>query len=93
MSGGHGHKSEPTVPIFHDRLGRGILLTTFLWIMFRAKENNGNMFGFNLPWLQPHEVHEHFKYVDSDELGKPPTLVEEEEHDEDEEEHEEEEEE
>lgn len=97
MSGGHGHNTEPTVPVFHDRLGRGILIVTFLWIFYRAKENNGKIFGFNQPWHEAHEDHEHISYenvnITHDAM---PVLKEEEEHgdhDEHEDEHEEEEEE
>jgi hypothetical protein len=40
----HGHGHEPHVPEFYDNLGKVMLVGTFLWIFYRAKENNGNIF-------------------------------------------------
>eukprot|EP01041_Mallomonas_annulata_P007544 gene7544-15453_t len=79
--GGHGHH-EPHIPVLHDMVGKGMLITCFLWIFYRFKENNGKIFGFNLPWLEEHE-HEHFHFVHED-AGSMPTLSED-----DEDEHEE----
>lgn len=54
----HGHDHhKPSIPVFHDRLGKGILILTYLWIMYRFKEDNGKMFGYNLPWDAPHDDH------------------------------------
>lgn len=92
FSAGSGHNTVPHVPEFHDRLGRGILIVTFLWIFYRAKENNGNIFGYNLPWHQAHEEHVHLAFeVAGDHGDAMPTEAEAEEHSEDDEEEEEEE--
>lgn len=86
--GGHGH-GGPHVPEFHDQLGKFCLVSAFLWIMYRAKENKGQLFGLYQPWLHEHE-HVHIHYHEGGESGDSmPTIEEEEEHED--EEHEEEE--
>jgi hypothetical protein len=94
FSGGHSPHTDPIVPEVHDRIGRGLLFATFMWIFFRAREDNGKLFGLNLPWNEPHDDHSHpsYEYADGDEFGeKMPVLKAEEEHDEEDEEEEEEE--
>ena len=89
FSGGGGYNHEPTVPVFHDRLGKAILISTFLWIFFRAKENNLKLFGYNLPWNEEHHHEEHLNFENAGEHGDAmPTLQADEEH-EDHDEHEE----
>lgn len=94
FSAGHGHSGEPTVPEFHDKVSKGMLMVTYLWILYRIKDDNGKIFGFNLPWFEAHEDHEHLSFEIAGDIGDTmPVLKEEEEHDEEEheEEHEEEE--
>lgn len=77
-SGGH---HGPHVPEFHDKLGQFVLVTGFVWIMYRARENKGQLFGLYEPWLHEHH-HEHHHYVKGGENGDSmPTLEEHEEHD------------
>ena len=95
FSGGHSPDTEPIIPVVHDRIGRGLLFVTFMWIFFRAREDNGKLFGLNLPWNEPHEDHSHtsYEYAEDDVVGElMPIMKEEEEHDEDEDHDEEEEE-
>lgn len=64
-----------------------MLFATFMWIFFRAREDNGKLFGLNLPWNEPHDDHPHtsYGYADDDEVGEMmPIMKEEEEHDEEE---------
>ena len=82
-SGGHGHghgHDEPQVPVFYDKLGKFCLVTAYLWIMYRFKEDKGQLFGFYKPWLEEHD-HDHHHFVDRG-LDKAPTIVEEDEDDE-----------
>jgi hypothetical protein len=65
--GGPGHH-EPHIPVFHDRLGKFCLVSAFVWIFYRAKENKGQLFGLYHPWLHEHE-HEHFHFVESGDHG------------------------
>jgi hypothetical protein len=86
--GGHGGHGGPHIPEFHDNLGKFCLVSAFLWIFFRAKENKGQIFGWYLPWLHEHE-HLHLHYMEGGDVGDSmPTLNDD---DEEEEEHEEEE--
>lgn len=86
--GGHGHHG-PHVPEFHDKLGKACLVAAFFWIMYRAKENKGQLFGIYRPWEHEHE-HEHLHFVEGGDQGDAmPTLEEHE--DDDDEEHEDEE--
>jgi len=89
-AGGHGHgHDELHVPVFYDNLGRVCLIFAYLWIMYRFKEDKGQLFGFYKPWLEEHE-HEHHRFIDTA-MDKAPTFVEEDEDDEDHDEEEEEE--
>jgi hypothetical protein len=84
-AGGHGHgHDELHVPEVYDRVGKGLLIFAYLWIMYRFKEDKGQIFGFYKPWLDEHE-HEHHRFIDTA-MDKAPTYVEEE--DEDDEDHE-----
>lgn len=59
------HHEGPHVPEGYDKLGKLCLLTAYLWIFWRIKEDNGQLFGYYQPWLHPHEhVHHHFKSND-----------------------------
>ena len=82
--GGHGHGHGPHVPEFHDKLGKFCLVSAFFWIMYRAKENKGQLFGLYAPWLHEHE-HDHLHFVEGGDQGDSmPTLEEhDDEHDED----------
>jgi hypothetical protein len=80
---GHGHH-EPHAPEFHTKLGKLILVSAFLWILFRAKENNGQILGYNLPWEQEHH-HEHIHFKDNETVDSIPVLEHEEEEEEEEE--------
>lgn len=82
------HHHGPHVPAGYDLLGKLCLVTAYLWIFHRLKEDNGQLFGFYQPWLHPHE-HDHFEIPQIDaEVLKSTRALNEEEH-EDEEEHEE----
>ena len=86
FSGGHDPYHEPHVPEFHDRLSQVMLISTFLWVMYRTKEDNGKIIGKNLPWDEAHEDHEHLSFeIDGDVGDKMSILKEEEEHEEEEE--------
>lgn len=86
FSGGHDPYHEPTVPEFHGRLSQIMLISTFLWIMYRAKEDNGKIIGMNLPWNEAHEHHEHLSFEVAGDVGDTMSiLIEEEEHEEEEE--------
>ena len=39
----HGH-DEPHVPVFYDNLGKACIVFCLLWVFYRAKENNGQLF-------------------------------------------------
>lgn len=84
---GHGH-DELHVPEVYDKVAKGLLIFAYLWIMYRFKEDKGQIFGFYKPWLEEHE-HKHHRFIDTG-LDKAPTYVEEDE-DEDDEDHEDEE--
>ena len=81
----HGH-DEPHVPKFYDKLGKFCLLTCYLWIFHRLREDKGQLFGLYKPWEHEHE-HSHLEYQLSDDHGAAPTLAEHEEEEEEEEEH------
>ena len=82
-SSGGGHNHEPHVPIFYDRMANFFMLTMWLTVMFRAKDNKGAFLNLYQPWLHPHEHHDHgVKYVDTG-LDTMPAVAEgEDEHDE-----------
>ena len=86
--GGHGHGHGPHIPEFHDKLGKFCLVSAFFWIMYRAKDNKGQIFGWYQPWLHSHE-HEHLHYVIGGEQGDAMPTLEEHEEEEEEEEHDE----
>ena len=70
MGGGGG----PSVPEGYDKLGQFCLVSAFFWIMYRAKENKGQLFGLYAPWLHEHD-HAHLHYAqDGDEGDTMPTL-------------------
>ena len=84
-SHGHGHDDHghddhahhgPHVPEGYDKIGTFCLLTAYLWVLYKFKKDNGQLFGYYQPWLHEHE-HEHFHFT-TDESGKV-VLVEEEE--------------
>lgn len=76
MGGGGG---EPHVPEGYDKLGTFCLVSAFFWIMYRGKENRGQLFGLYLPWLDEHD-HHHLHYAEEGDGGDTmPTLEEEEE--------------
>lgn len=84
--GGHGDHHGPHIPEFHDNLGKFCLVSAFLWIFYRAKENKGQIFGWYAPWLHEHE-HLHLHYVEGGDVGDSmPTLSEADEHEDHEEE-------
>jgi hypothetical protein len=78
FSGGHDPYHEPHVPEFHGRLSQILLISTFLWVMYRAKEDNGKIIGMNLPWNDAHHHHD---------VGDTMSVLNEEEEHEEEEEH------
>lgn len=87
----HGHNDHhhgPHVPVFYDKLAKFCLVTTYLWIMYRIKEDKGQIFGYYKPWLDEHH-HEHLHFIEED-PDKIPSL-EEENHDHEDEDHEDEE--
>jgi hypothetical protein len=73
-------------------VGHFLFLLCYLWIMYRAKENNGQIFGFNLPWnVDADDGHHHAVHYVPDEDDetpeiKAPKIQEEEEHEDEEEE-------
>lgn len=84
--GDHGHSShghhadEPHVPEFYDKLGKFMLITTYLWVFYRLKEDKGQLFGFYQPWLHEHAHEEEPQYQIAGDYGDSmPTLPEEEE--------------
>lgn len=80
-SHGHGHHHEPHVPQFYDKLGKSFLLFAYLWILYRAKEDKGQLLGFYKPWLHEHE-HEHYEFAEGGVHGdNVPGLVEHEDED------------
>lgn len=84
---GDGHAQELHVPEFHAKLAKALLLTTYLWILYRFKEDRGQILGLYKPWLHEHKhVHYHYKKsgVEGDAM---PVLVDDDE-DENEDEHE-----
>lgn len=85
MGGGGG---GPHVPEGYARLGQFCLVSCWFWILYRAKENRGQLFGLYLPWLDEHE-HHHYHYVEDGDQGDTMPLLEEahdDEHDEEEDE-------
>lgn len=89
-AGGHGdgHHHGPHVPEFHDKLAKFCLVSAFFWIMYRAKENKGQLFGWYQPWLHEHE-HTHIHFAAAGDCGDNMPTVEEEHNEEEEEEEEE----
>ena len=93
--GGHHHGSHSSeyggihlhVPAFYDNLGKGCLIITYLWIMYRFKEDGAQLFGLYKPWLHPHD-HLHIHFVDK-ELGDTMPEIEDEDHHDEEEDHDE----
>ena len=71
-------------PEGYKKIGTFVLLTGYLWIMYRLKEDKGALFGMYKPWLHPHEHAEHTHFVEGGDFGDTmPTLTESEEHDDD----------
>jgi hypothetical protein len=60
-SHGHGHHHEPHVPEGYAMVGKFCLITCYLWVMYRLKEDKGQLFGLYQPWLHEHH-HEHIHY-------------------------------
>ena len=54
-SGGKFAHSEPHVPILYQRISNGLLITTYLWIFYRFKQDGALIFGFYKPWLEDHD--------------------------------------
>ena len=62
---GHGHGHEDFhVPEFHAKLGKVVLVTTYLWILYRFKEDRGQIFGLYKPWLYEHHNERTILFVD-----------------------------
>ena len=47
MGGGGG--GGPHEPLGYKKLGNFCMVSMFVWIMYRAKENKGQLFGLYLP--------------------------------------------
>ena len=81
----HGHDSHahhgPHVPDFYDKLGKFCLVTAYVWVMYRFKVDNGQIFGYYKPWLHEHE-HEHLHFKSEGRYGENVVLVEDEEEEE-----------
>jgi hypothetical protein len=56
MGSAAGHEG-PHVSKPHYYASKFLLVTTYLWIMYRFKEDNGQLLGQYEPWKHPH-VHE-----------------------------------
>mmetsp|Transcript_1471 Transcript_1471/g.2415 ORF Transcript_1471/g.2415 Transcript_1471/m.2415 type:complete len:107 (-) Transcript_1471:108-428(-) len=79
---GAGGHHGPHVPEFYDKLGKYCLVTAYVWVMYKLKQDNGQLFGYYQPWLHEHD-HEHFHFTTEDEDGfGVPQLAEEEDDDE-----------
>ena len=50
------------MPEGYDALSKVMLVSCYLWIMYRMKEDKGQLFGMYKPWEHPHE-HGHAKWV------------------------------
>jgi hypothetical protein len=75
MGGGHGHGDGIHVPEGYAKIGKFVLVFGWFWIMYRAKENKGQLFGLYYPWLHEHE-HTHHHFVEGGSQGDAmPTLV------------------
>mmetsp|Transcript_19358 Transcript_19358/g.18697 ORF Transcript_19358/g.18697 Transcript_19358/m.18697 type:complete len:120 (+) Transcript_19358:257-616(+) len=93
FSGGGHNSNEPSVPILHDRMGKGLLIFMYLWVFSSIRANKGQLVGLYEPWLHPHEHEEHVHFEHAGDHGdNMPTSPEEEEHEHESEDHEEEEE-
>ena len=44
--GGHHGSHELHVPEFYNKVGTFVLVTCYLWILYKFKADNGQMFGF-----------------------------------------------
>ena len=53
---------EPHVPEGYDMLGKVMLVSCYLWIFYRIKEDKGQLFGLYKPWEHEHE-HTHMHFV------------------------------
>lgn len=53
------HSPEP-----YNSVGKGLLVLTFLWVFYRAKENKGQIFGLYYPWLDTHGHDDHDSHDD-----------------------------
>jgi len=62
--GAGGGSGEPHVPEGYDKLGKIMLVSCYLWIFYRMKEDKGQLFGLYKPWEHPHE-HSHVQYEKS----------------------------
>lgn len=74
---GAGGHHGPHVSEVHAKVGKASLIVCYLWIMYKFKEDKGQIFGLYRPWLHEH-AHEHFHYVEGDSLSETPTLLEDE---------------
>lgn len=69
---GHGHDAHhhgPHVSEPHAKAAKFVLIAAYLWVMFRFKEDNGQIFGYYQPWLHEHH-HDHYHFIEG-ENGRP----------------------
>lgn len=61
----HGHhrpgEFNPHPDAFYTQVSKGILVIMYLWILYRFKEDRGQLFGYYKPWEHEHH-HEHIEY-------------------------------
>ncbi len=75
FSGGHDHHG-PHVPEGYEKIGKCLLITCYLWIFYRLKQDKGQSFGLYQPWLEEHEHEEHVRFTQV--LGEAPVAIEDE---------------
>jgi hypothetical protein len=82
----HGHDHHgPHIPEGYEKAGKFCLVTAYLWVFYKLKEDKGQLFGLYQPWLHEHE-HTHYHYVQEEEFGTPKLHVEHEEEEDEEDE-------
>ena len=71
------------MPETYDKVGKFLLVTAYLWIMYKIREDKGQLIGLYQPWLHEHE-HEHLHYIETAD-GMPELVGDDEDDDEDDE--------
>jgi len=78
----HHHSHEPHISKGHTQVGKALLVGTYLWVLFKLKQDNGQLFGLYRPWLHEHEHEHEINFVGGETESDMPLLSEGEHHEE-----------